>query len=97
MLLRWKYDKTAAILGFTHWFYNINTTNRSFNTIKTFIFMMISGGGGVMITDAEIKALSETLYILDSNKASASELVVDPQVLVPDSETNSQTDLSSQL
>lgn len=49
------------------------------------------------ITDAEIKALSETLYLLDSNKASASELVVDPQVLVPDSETSSQTDLSSKL
>lgn len=49
------------------------------------------------ITDAEIKALSEALYILDSNKASASELVVDPQVLVPDSETGSQKDLSSKL
>lgn len=59
--------------------------------------MMISGGGSVTITDAEIKALSETLYLLDSNKASASELIVDPQVLVPDSETSSQTDLSSKL
>lgn len=95
MLLRWKYNKIALILGFTHWFYNIN--NRTFNTKKTFIFMMISGGGSVTITDAEIKALSETLYLLDSNKASASELVVDPQVLVPDSETSSQTDLSSKL
>lgn len=56
--------------------------------------MMISGSGSVTITDAEIKALSETLYVLDSNKASASELTVDPQVLVPDSETNSKTDLS---
>lgn len=97
MLLRWKYNNTAAILGFTRWFYNIDTTNRTFKTIKTYIFMMISGGGGVVITDAEIKALSETLYALDSNKASALELVVDPQVLVPDSETSSQTDLSSKL
>uniref|UniRef100_H3DAR4 Uridylate-specific endoribonuclease n=1 Tax=Tetraodon nigroviridis TaxID=99883 RepID=H3DAR4_TETNG len=56
-----------------------------------------AGGGSVTITDAEIKALSETLYVLDSNKASASELIVDPQVLVPDSETGSQTDLSPKL
>lgn len=59
--------------------------------------MVILGGGSVTITDAEIKALSETLYVLDSNKASASELIVDPQVLVPDSETGSQTDLSPKL
>ncbi|XP_068171039.1 uridylate-specific endoribonuclease A isoform X2 [Antennarius striatus] len=52
------------------------------------------GGGGSVITDAEIKALSELLYILDSNKASASELVIDPQALVPDSQTSSQMDLS---
>lgn len=49
-----------------------------------------------MITDAEIKALSETLFVLDSNKASASELIVDPQALVPDSQTGSQSDLSSE-
>lgn len=48
----------------------------------------------MVITDAEIKALSETLYILDSNKASASELIIDPQALVPDSETSSKADLS---
>lgn len=48
-----------------------------------------------MITDAEIKALSETLYALDSNKASASELIIDPQALVPGSQTSSQKDLSS--
>lgn len=48
-----------------------------------------------MITDAEIKALSETLYALDSNKASASELVIDPQALVPDSQTSSKDDLAS--
>lgn len=58
---------------------------------------MTSGGGGVTITDAEVKALSETLYVLDSNKASSSELVVDPQALIPDSETSSQSDLSSRL
>lgn len=59
--------------------------------------MMMSGGGSVTITDAEIKTLSETLYVLDSNKASASDLIVDPQVLVADSETSSQRDLSSNL
>ncbi|XP_037634543.1 poly(U)-specific endoribonuclease-A [Sebastes umbrosus] len=53
------------------------------------------GGGGSVITDAEIKALSETLYALDSNKASASELIIDPQALVPDSQTSSKDDLSS--
>ncbi|XP_023279387.1 poly(U)-specific endoribonuclease [Seriola lalandi dorsalis] len=54
------------------------------------------GGGGSVITDAEIKAVSETLYALDSNKASASELIIEAQALVPDSQTSSQTDLSSQ-
>ncbi|KAK2914971.1 hypothetical protein Q8A73_005565 [Channa argus] len=52
-------------------------------------------GGGSVITDAEIKGISETLYTLDSNKASASQLNIDPQALVPNSQTNSQTDLSS--
>ncbi|XP_071351019.1 uridylate-specific endoribonuclease A [Trachinotus anak] len=52
------------------------------------------GGGGSVITDADIKAVSETLYALDSNKASASELIIDAQALVPDSQTSSQTDLS---
>lgn len=65
--------------------------------MKTCVVMTISGGGSVTITDAEIKALSETLYALDSNKASASELIVDPQARVPDSETSSQSDLSSGL
>uniref|UniRef100_A0A3Q3XN69 Uridylate-specific endoribonuclease n=1 Tax=Mola mola TaxID=94237 RepID=A0A3Q3XN69_MOLML len=51
--------------------------------------------GSSVITDAEIKALSETFYVLDSNKASASELIIDPQALVPDSQTSAQSDLSS--
>nr|XP_020502507.1 poly(U)-specific endoribonuclease [Labrus bergylta] len=55
------------------------------------------GGGGDVITDAEIKSLSETLYALDSNKASASQLIIDPQALVHDSQTGSQSDLSSRL
>ncbi|XP_060898589.1 uridylate-specific endoribonuclease A isoform X1 [Labrus mixtus] len=55
------------------------------------------GGGGGVITDAEIKSLSETLYALDSNKASASQLIIDPQALVHDSQTGSQSDLSSRL
>uniref|UniRef100_A0A671TIF3 Uridylate-specific endoribonuclease n=2 Tax=Sparus aurata TaxID=8175 RepID=A0A671TIF3_SPAAU len=53
-----------------------------------------TGDGGSVITDAEIKAVSEALFALDSNKASASELVIDPQALVHDSQTSSQSDLS---
>lgn len=53
------------------------------------------GTGGPGITDAEIKAVSETLYSLDSNRASASELIIDPQALVEDSQTSSKKDLSS--
>ncbi|KAG8007877.1 Poly(U)-specific endoribonuclease, partial [Nibea albiflora] len=53
------------------------------------------GGGGGVITDAEIKAISEALYVLDSNKASASELIIDAQALVDNSQTSSQSDLSS--
>ncbi|KAM9860190.1 uridylate-specific endoribonuclease A [Aulostomus maculatus] len=55
-----------------------------------------SAGGGSVVSDAEIKAISETLYALDSNRASASELIIDPQALVPDSQTSSQMDLSSE-
>lgn len=55
----------------------------------------VDGAGGNAITDAELKTLSEALYVLDSNKASASQLIIDPQALVPDSQTSSQTDLSS--
>uniref|UniRef100_A0A3Q0QTR2 Uridylate-specific endoribonuclease n=1 Tax=Amphilophus citrinellus TaxID=61819 RepID=A0A3Q0QTR2_AMPCI len=51
-------------------------------------------GAGEAVTDAEIKALSETLYALDSNKASASELIIDIQTLVSNSETSSQIDRS---
>uniref|UniRef100_A0A3Q4HL10 Uridylate-specific endoribonuclease n=1 Tax=Neolamprologus brichardi TaxID=32507 RepID=A0A3Q4HL10_NEOBR len=50
-----------------------------------------------VVTDAEIKSISERLYSLDSNKASASDLVIDPQALVPDSQTSSETDRSSKL
>ncbi|XP_029006819.1 uridylate-specific endoribonuclease A [Betta splendens] len=53
-----------------------------------------SNGGRNAITDAEIKALSETLYSLDSNKASASQLILDTQALVPNSETSLKKDLS---
>ncbi|KAM3621619.1 uncharacterized protein V6R79_013694 [Siganus canaliculatus] len=53
-----------------------------------------SSSGGSTITDAEIKSLSETLYALDSNKASSSQLRIDPQALVSDSETSYEQDLS---
>ncbi|KAJ3603125.1 hypothetical protein NHX12_030869 [Muraenolepis orangiensis] len=52
------------------------------------------GGSGSSISDSEIRAISEVLYTLDSNKASASELVLDTQALVPDSQTSAQKDLS---
>ncbi|XP_061076291.1 uridylate-specific endoribonuclease A isoform X2 [Conger conger] len=51
-------------------------------------------GGGEPITDSELKALSELLYSLDSNKASPSELVIDKQARVSDSQTSSKKDLS---
>ncbi|KAI9522978.1 hypothetical protein NQZ68_032541 [Dissostichus eleginoides] len=54
------------------------------------------GGSGGVITDAEIKSLSEALYALDSNKASSSELIINPQALVHDSQTSSKKDLSSE-
>ncbi|KAL0978380.1 hypothetical protein UPYG_G00169710 [Umbra pygmaea] len=60
-------------------------------------YASVCGGGGnvgSVITDAEIKALSETLYALDINKPSGSQLIIDPQALVPDSQTNSEKDLS---
>ncbi|CAM4626500.1 hypothetical protein PO909_005507 [Leuciscus waleckii] len=47
------------------------------------------------VTDAEIKSLSETLYKLDSNRATASELVIEPQTLISSSATGSANDLSS--
>ncbi|KAG9330105.1 hypothetical protein JZ751_024443, partial [Albula glossodonta] len=50
--------------------------------------------GGQSISDSEIKALSELLYRLDSNKASPSQVVLNPQAQVSDSQTSSQKDLS---
>lgn len=91
----WKQNKATVILWLTYCLLK-NTTKTTSNMIKTFLFVLISAGSGT-ITDAEIKALSETLYVLDSNKASTSELVVEPQALVPDSETGSQSDLSPKL
>ncbi|XP_061544289.1 uridylate-specific endoribonuclease A [Phycodurus eques] len=51
-------------------------------------------GGGSVITNAEIKSVSEALYALDSNRASASQLEIDPQVLISGSQTGSEADLS---
>ncbi|XDV35591.1 hypothetical protein PO909_005507 [Leuciscus waleckii] len=58
---------------------------------------LISQGCGALasVTDAEIKSLSETLYKLDSNRATASELVIEPQTLISSSATGSANDLSS--
>ncbi|XP_076869741.1 uridylate-specific endoribonuclease A [Brachyhypopomus gauderio] len=46
------------------------------------------------VSDSEIQAVSESLYALDSNRATASELIIDPQVLIPNSESNDKKDLS---
>ncbi|XP_077386553.1 uridylate-specific endoribonuclease A isoform X3 [Festucalex cinctus] len=54
----------------------------------------ICKGGEPVITDAEIKSVSEALYALDSNRASASQLEIDSQALIPGSQTGSQADLS---
>ncbi|XP_041801776.1 poly(U)-specific endoribonuclease-A [Chelmon rostratus] len=64
------------------------------NCCSDFTDLCDSNGGGGVITDADIKAVSEVLYALDSNKASASELILEPQALIPDSQTNSKSDLS---
>ncbi|XP_031422974.1 poly(U)-specific endoribonuclease-like [Clupea harengus] len=53
-----------------------------------------SGGSGSVISDSEIAALSEVLYALDSNKASMSEVILDRQARVHNSQTSSQKDLS---
>lgn len=65
------------------------------NCCSDFTALCNAAGGGSVITDSEIKAVSEKLYALDSNKASASELIIDPQALVSDSQTSSKNDLSS--
>lgn len=54
-----------------------------------------AAGGRNVITDADLKAVSEKLYAQDSNRASASQLTIDPQALVDSTQTNSQKDLSS--
>ncbi|XP_035380339.1 poly(U)-specific endoribonuclease-A isoform X2 [Electrophorus electricus] len=46
------------------------------------------------VSDSEIQAVSEALYSLDSNRASDSELIIDPQVLISNSETSAKKDLS---
>uniref|UniRef100_A0AAY4ACE8 Uridylate-specific endoribonuclease n=1 Tax=Denticeps clupeoides TaxID=299321 RepID=A0AAY4ACE8_9TELE len=51
-------------------------------------------GERASISDSEIAALSEVLFTLDSNKATKSQLIINPQVLLPDSQTSDQIDLS---
>ncbi|XP_055016290.1 uridylate-specific endoribonuclease A [Boleophthalmus pectinirostris] len=55
----------------------------------------VCGASGSSVTDAEIKSVSEALYALDSNKASGSQLIIDPQTLISNSETGAQTDHAS--
>ncbi|XP_056109848.1 uridylate-specific endoribonuclease A [Rhinichthys klamathensis goyatoka] len=60
-----------------------------------FLTLISQGYTLASVTDAEIKSLSETLYKLDSNRATASELVIEPQTLISSSATGSGNDLSS--
>ncbi|XP_017574143.1 poly(U)-specific endoribonuclease-A [Pygocentrus nattereri] len=46
------------------------------------------------VSDSEIQSVSEALYALDSNKASPSEIIINPQILIPNSETSAKNDLS---
>ncbi|XP_036426723.1 poly(U)-specific endoribonuclease-A [Colossoma macropomum] len=46
------------------------------------------------VSDSEIQSVSEALYALDSNKASTSEVIINPQTLIPNSETSAKNDLS---
>ncbi|XP_030634439.1 poly(U)-specific endoribonuclease-like [Chanos chanos] len=52
-------------------------------------------GSGTTISDADIKALSEKLYSLDYNKATAFEVTISPQRLISSSQTSGQIDYSS--
>ncbi|XP_007254315.3 uridylate-specific endoribonuclease A [Astyanax mexicanus] len=48
------------------------------------------------VSDSEIQAVSESLFALDSNKASASEVVINPQTLISNSETSAKQDRAPQ-
>uniref|UniRef100_A0AAY4A7F2 Uridylate-specific endoribonuclease n=1 Tax=Denticeps clupeoides TaxID=299321 RepID=A0AAY4A7F2_9TELE len=61
---------------------------------KILVCTCIMGGSSASISDSEIAALSEVLFTLDSNKATKSQLIINPQVLLPDSQTSDQIDLS---
>ncbi|XP_039605827.1 poly(U)-specific endoribonuclease-A [Polypterus senegalus] len=50
----------------------------------------------VSITNEELKEISELLFSLDKNKARPSELIINPQRLIPNSETNQKVDLSTE-
>ncbi|KAI5608216.1 poly(U)-specific endoribonuclease-A precursor, partial [Silurus asotus] len=46
------------------------------------------------VSDSEIQDVSEVLFLLDLNRASESQLTINPQTLIQPSDTNSKTDLS---
>lgn len=96
------YKKTAEELTLVNSLLTLRLSRKQGEAVANFrrrdLFLWCSAGdsgGGSVITDTEIKALSETLYVLDSNKALPSQLIIDPQALVSDSQTSSKTDLSS--
>ncbi|XP_062853094.1 uridylate-specific endoribonuclease A [Trichomycterus rosablanca] len=54
----------------------------------------VMANSSIRASDSEIEALSEDLYVLDVNKATDAELVIDLQVQIPHSETSAKNDLS---
>ncbi|MGH0189779.1 UNVERIFIED_CONTAM: hypothetical protein FKN15_038646 [Acipenser sinensis] len=55
-----------------------------------------SSSGGASISDLELQSLSERLLSLDVNKARPGDLTLNPQSLIPDSETASPQDRAPQ-
>ncbi|XP_041097478.1 poly(U)-specific endoribonuclease-A, partial [Polyodon spathula] len=55
-----------------------------------------SSPGNASISDSEMQSLSERLLSLDVNKACPGDLILNPQSLIPDSETGSPQDRSPQ-
>ncbi|KAK1151208.1 poly(U)-specific endoribonuclease isoform X1 [Acipenser oxyrinchus oxyrinchus] len=55
-----------------------------------------SSSGGASISDLELQSLSERLLSLDVNKARPGDLTLNPQSLIPDSETASPRDRAPQ-
>ncbi|XP_027016291.1 uridylate-specific endoribonuclease A [Tachysurus fulvidraco] len=75
------------------------------STMRNFLLLLLSfdlicqGHGSCVLqksraSDSEIVHVSEVLYSLDSNKASKSQLIINPQTLINQSDANNKKDLS---